>query len=184
MIVRIPFQGFYESELNFRLDFEVESDGEHYETDMDDLYDKVDWKKTFSQVSQEYANQWLLETGLDGKFESLQSPRFYNFETDALYVTLPEESLVKIKNKCLEYKEEFSKFVKDQCSSRDGFISFVSNDLEEWLLDDWDEVQYQVALMFIEEEIDTDTEENVIDWLSGNGGFCLEYNVDLETLES
>ncbi|WP_297095586.1 hypothetical protein [uncultured Draconibacterium sp.] len=67
-------------------------------------------------------------------FQSLQSPRFYNFSTDSINceVKLLNEDLQKIREIIYNNRSEFESWIKDHFSSCDGFISFFSNDFNVW----------------------------------------------------
>lgn len=59
----------------------------------------------------------------------LHSPREYNFTTDKLIVNV-EFRLRALEYWCLKNKpEEFNKYLKENYSSYDGFISFVPNSI-------------------------------------------------------
>ena len=165
-IIVIPFEGFYYSEIDSLLDMEVESFQEH---DQCFGYDSVDWPATKLQVAIGYAETWLHVSGLSGDFHSLKSPRFYNFQTDEVFVEFPDSSLTTIKELCLSC-EDFSDYVSDTCSSSDGFISFVENKLDSWP-ESWNTEHYQVALNFLESV--EGYRESVLDSLQSNGGFEL-----------
>lgn len=75
-------------------------------------------------------------------FESMDSPREYNFTTDRVYANIP---LVVMRLFMRQSKAEkhatLSSVLADRHTSRDGFASFYSNRLPEWLakpLQDWD----------------------------------------------
>ena len=163
MIIRIPFQGWYQSELQDHLDQELELTEYPEET--------VNWIATHLQVTKEYAKLWALETSLEAKFEKMVSPREYNFDTDALLMKFSSRALQDIKDEVTSRLTEFRIYVMDHCSHRPGFYSSLPNDFREWPLI-WKEAHYQVALLFLEE--DSGIEENISESMSCNGGFELE----------
>lgn len=165
MIVQIPFQGFYGSELEGRLDQEVEfilEDNPEF-----DEVEEINWPVVFENTAKTYTEIWLAEMELEGAFHEMTSPRFYNFETDKVFVDFPPHSLEKIKAKAVE-SPEFEKFVEETCSSRDGFHSFLPSNLEDWD-EEWESRYYYVALLFIEQQ--EEVEERVIEYMTCNGGF-------------
>ena len=83
------------------------------------------------------------------KFESLQSPKYYNYESDSINVLI-EPNKENISNYIYENKEEFCKYLKENYTSCDGFISSYTNDPEEWL-EGWHEDSHKVGsvLQFI-----------------------------------
>jgi len=73
------------------------------------------------------------------EYEELISPREYNFKTDTIHVII-ELSDENKKNiiKTIEEDEEFKIYLNEQYTSRDGFISFYSNNIIDWI-SNWDE---------------------------------------------
>lgn len=66
----IPFEGFYQTELNEDLENHILS---LYD---DHMVEKVDWKATHAQVAEQYANKWLEHRNLrTGRFEEYLPPR-------------------------------------------------------------------------------------------------------------
>lgn len=60
----------------------------------------------------------------------LDSPREYNFTTDKLIVNV-EFRLRALEHWCLKNKpEKFNKYLKENYSSYDGFISFIPNSID------------------------------------------------------
>lgn len=67
------------------------------------------------------------------EFKEVDSPQYYNFETDkAVGVCNLEDIREDIKVYISKYPNEFKKWIKDKHSSYDGFISFYSNDVNDW----------------------------------------------------
>jgi hypothetical protein len=135
----VPFHGFYESEDYYH---EVEDD------------DEVDWKATHLNTAKQHTRYLALELGVPMEFVEVKSPKFYNFETDKIVVQTPIEALIPIRERLL-VDEDFAAFVKEVCASRSGFISFVSNNLDEW--GEWDYREYTVAFMYLANEGVLDT---------------------------
>ena len=133
------FSGFYESIWSSCLDDE---------TDM--LY----------QDGFKYADRWhYSEKGMDGFADDyaveylglvnqtlglhlskldkawMCSPREYNFTTDKIWFNaeISESDLDKVVALMKEHREELRKVIKEHHSSYDGFISFMSNDVDEWI---------------------------------------------------
>ena len=145
MIIRIPFEGFYESELAA----DVENAVDYYDLERH----KVNYPATYEALAFEYFNTWQEETGFVGKFVKLLSPREYNFDTDQLMVEFDEDSLRKIKEMGV-CSDEFSDWVAENCRSYDGFYSFIDPDLNHWP-DIWLSKHYYAALLFLEHEDQT-----------------------------
>ena len=65
------------------------------------------------------------------EYESLSSPKFYNFSNDSINckITFDQKILQKYIN---DNMEAFTEFIEQRYTSRDGFISSYSNDVEDW----------------------------------------------------
>lgn len=149
----IPFSGFYESWHSGDIDqeiisyFDIEGRGDSSLVP-DDIYMSFPYGDAYKRYAEEYAesfNNWFTsETGLslDLKFESLVSPREYNFTTDRIFCFITPEKKRELFNHV--DKDKLRKVIKEHFTSRSGFSSFYSNDLDQWLLkpvEDWDHNQ-------------------------------------------
>lgn len=159
MIVRIPFMGFYETEYIDYFDLEEEEGV------------KIDYPATFQNTAKNFAEQWMQDTGFKGVYESLVSPREYNFDTDKVFVDFPEETLEAIKAEVLKDSYAFGDWVSEHCSDRPGFISFLSPYLSDW--EEWGEREYYVALLCLEAHELWD-EYYILELLRGNGDLIVE----------
>lgn len=79
-------------------------------------------------MAQAWVEAFSKATGLDLKFEELSSPSSYNFETDRAFVTLSLDTLKKLEG--VRNTPSFAKVLRDQFTSRPGFIPFYSHDVE------------------------------------------------------
>ena len=148
-ISTIPFQGFYNSLYSHAIDSEIENSIDYYykeyeltEAQRDTLangYLETNVGEFYYNVSKDYAEAFIYEierdTGLslDARFESMESPREYNFQTDRLFIELPEASAVAFVNYILaNHKEELENLIEQRFTSRSGFISHYNNTLEAW----------------------------------------------------
>lgn len=127
------FNGFYNS---FWEDY-LNSDGEaeHYNLPDDfDFYQYVDYNKYFNHLSKQFCN--ILENELKEfvnsiEFEELISPKYYNFTNDSINCIIKPNVKV-IKEYIYNNKDQYSKYLKVEFTSRSGFISYYSNDFEGW----------------------------------------------------
>lgn len=75
-------------------------------------------------------------------FESMDSPREYNFTTDRVYANIPLAMMKVFFNMSKrENHATLAAVIGERHTSRDGFISYYANDVAEWLakpLTDWD----------------------------------------------
>jgi hypothetical protein len=148
-ISTIPFQGFYNSLYSYAIEGEIESSLDWYTEDYElteaqretlaNGYLEKNTSEFYYNVSKDYAEAFIYEierdTGLslDARFESMESPKEYNFKTDRLFIELPEASAVAFVNYILEnHKDEFRNLIAQRFTSRDGFWSNYKNTLEAW----------------------------------------------------
>lgn len=66
------------------------------------------------------------------KFQKLISPKYYNFHNDSINCIIDFNSR-KLKKYLSENLESFKQYIKDRYTSRSGFISYYSNDYNDWL---------------------------------------------------
>jgi hypothetical protein len=69
------------------------------------------------------------------KFDSVNSPREYNFANDSIFceISLSDENIKAIKHYLFENTNLFTEYIKSKYTSYDGFLSSYSNDGTEWL---------------------------------------------------
>ncbi|MFT6841795.1 MAG: hypothetical protein ACJASR_000557 [Psychroserpens sp.] len=137
------FPGFYNS--IFEPDGENEVSHINNERANRGLQDKVkfddlefDYKEYETDVGKQFASLW--EDTLNGfvskcEFHRIESPKEYNFRTDKIEVNV-EINEPAIYSFLRLYQDDFEDYVKEHHSSYSGFISFYSNDGEEWLEED------------------------------------------------
>ena len=145
----IPFQGFYNSLYSHAIEGEIESSLDWYTEDyglteaqrdiLANGYLEKNVSEFYYNVSKDYAEAFIYEierdTGLtlNARFESIESPKEYNFQTDRLFIELPEASAVAFIDYILaNHKEELEKLIAQRFTSRSGFISHYDNTLEAW----------------------------------------------------
>lgn len=165
LIVRLPFAGFYESMWSGEVDHIEEREAEHLEEREGEegvapelrltasefssiLFDVTDYGACYAAVARTAAdafNVWAseqLDMPLGLTFESMSSPKFYNFETDRLFAFMPRKTaraLFAISK--AEGHERLARLIHDRFTSRSGFISSYDNELADWLakpLMEWD----------------------------------------------
>lgn len=122
---------------------------------------RADYKKSFcEQYARDFFKELHNESGVLLEFEDrdvvLDSPRFYNFTTDRIFVKVDKAGLLELYKKINMVK--FAEKVKEKFTDRPGFSSYYPNYISgEWLdVDNYDHNQW---LTVIETYIDEDTEE-------------------------
>jgi hypothetical protein len=201
--VKVPFSGFYETSHNAIFDSWLEYEQEWLMSDhgatleqvqelANKFYDCIDWQAVHVDYAKEYCAQLVAlitdvsrqyvtndkgerklspSFDLQLEFEELKSPRFYNYETDCIYAKIPlaqmETMLAAIP------PEKWREFVREQCTSYDGFISFYPANYDEWEKDlgEWGEARLgmilEAYLMHILEENSLDFRNDINNALSG-----------------
>jgi hypothetical protein len=127
------FTGFYESIWDNQ-DFDGED--EYFDLPEDKTFDEfVDWAAYHERIAKEMCSALegdLCEFVSSIEFERISSPKYYNFETDAIYCEITfDETLVDAY--LTEHKDKFAEFLVERYTSRDGFVSFFSTDVEPWM---------------------------------------------------
>ncbi|MDE3023040.1 MAG: hypothetical protein KGI54_14525 [Pseudomonadota bacterium] len=128
-------------------------------------------------------------------FESMDSPREYNFTTDRIYASVPVFVLRKLFKRSREEKHRtLAAVIKKRFTSYDGFYSFYSNDLGDWLnrpLAEWDHNELGTLLIAALEMsgLSTDDavfEQDVYDMIAANEGFYTAWSeaVDWKTFDA
>lgn len=138
MLIKIPFQGFYESihsdNVEYAIYNQVFTDYDTGMTNNDNLSNRldamIDYTKLYTEYSKEYVENFNDEFKLNLKFESLRSPREYNFGTDQIYCTITQNLVKQL------YKETdkaiFKKHIANMFTSYEGFHSFYDNNINTW----------------------------------------------------
>ena len=144
-IINIPFAGFYGSKYSGELDhvqerfveYEVEKNpGLNPDIPNEALWHCADYGKAYDHIARAYVdqfNQYILdeyELDLDLKFESMQSPKFYNFETDRIFCEISEENVRKLREAVSDPALRHA--IRERFTSRSGFISSYPNHLNAW----------------------------------------------------
>ncbi len=144
----IPFSGFYGSWHDVEIDrtfsdmfLDLEGRGNPApESLIDRARDAVQWSFVYRSYAKYFAESFLSWLGLDGTFESMTSPKYYNFETDQVFVNLSRGDLARMW-KCVD-RDRFAGACRDRFTSRSGFISSYSPDWRAWgHLSSWDHNQ-------------------------------------------
>ena len=183
------FYGFYESHY-YHCDMENDYNemmdgcsgdnpkGKHYELTNFDEY-KTDLCKEWVDIVKgqlEFATGNVIRSI---KYKRLDSPRFYNYETDKL-VMIVDFRINALKLWCFKTKaDKFEEYLKEHYSSRSGFISFIPNTLHDFKNKYYNECRtnkererenlFNVMLEFYLEcqvDFETDVNENLIYWIN------------------
>lgn len=151
------FNGFYGTNLGEYIDDHIE----------DEEYELINWSSTFKNIATEFfdlfvategVSEILGEFGIKLQYKELWSPRFYNFHNDRIYMTAtydPNALSEKVfKDK---YYDILVEILKNEFTSRPGFTSFYSNDIEDieqYIQDMNDEIILSYVIDFLLQDID------------------------------
>lgn len=178
------FSGFYNSIHSAAFDNELD------EIMMEENceYDDLEYTYNYENYCSEYVNAFNSEYKFNLEFEKFSSPREYNFTTDRLFCFIDDNDLAKLATAL--NSREFAVLVMERFTSRDGFSSFYSNNIAEWLakpLADYDHNELGTLLdayLEIETECSTDSEKEIdytcYEYAAGNGAASIDYEVKKE----
>lgn len=147
METTVPFSGFYYSVH----DQEIDSCLEQYFSDdcgecispvlFQRALDQADWTAIHNDYARQYVEGFSEEFEVKLSYKLMVSPREYNFTTDRLFAEIELSEVKRLFN--LVPREVLEKAIKANFTSYDGFISYYSNDLNDWPSDlsEWDHNQ-------------------------------------------
>ena len=138
------FTGFYDSHWDEPC---FDGEEEHYNLPSDkDFWEFVDWSAYHNHIAKGLCAEvhCLLSDYVKGiEFERISSPKYYNFENDAIHCEMTID--VDAINKYIDDNwSHFKDYIKICYTSRDGFISSYTNDAAEWIKG-WEEDQHKVG---------------------------------------
>lgn len=150
-ITTLPFSGFYNTVHDGALDDALESVFQNDNGDIENpdilqrAQDATVWRIVQNSYAAEYTQCLAVEYNLPLVFESLKSPREYNFSTDIIYCTIAQEDVNWLFDTC--DKNALAKLARETFTSRSGFVSFYSPDFEAWgETETWDHNQIGVLI--------------------------------------
>lgn len=150
LLALLPFAGFYSSAHDAQIDEAFESifeddsgyvDGKRFSRARDALFRSMDWGKVHQSYASEYVAtlDWCVQSYLGRKpdsaapvltFESMTSPREYNFETDRIFAHIEKADLRKMYDATPPALLAY--VIESRFTSRDGFAPHYSGDVAAW----------------------------------------------------
>lgn len=147
--ILIPFEGFYNTSAgdrveniafwNYLSEKGIQEDTEHVyldcpddltEAEQADFWDNY-YPEHYKDIQEETAKAYMDalggELGLDLKFESIDSPKYYNYTTDRLFVDADARELIHLYNRT--DKKILAEVIKERHTSRPGFSSYYDNEI-------------------------------------------------------
>ncbi len=163
LIVKIPVDGFYESIHCWNIDNVIEqmvsdNNGLPYPDLMGNINSEFSYTNglltAYCKLYVDAVNTTLKKDVFI--FESLISPKFYNFETDRLFCIVDSETVLDWYNKT--NKRTLQQNINNRFTSRSGFISHYPNNLIEWCLSplEWDHNQLETLFISYMETVTGD----------------------------
>lgn len=141
----VGFAGFYSSFIGDNLDRQLENDEYNRDSSLEYLDISFDyrWEDYKKDVSLAYMKNYIdFISDKLGKLDisnqwytTIDSPKYYNYTTDRIFqdVKVSEDYFNKIMGLIRDNIGIADSFFKYHFTSRDGFVSFYSNDVKEWL---------------------------------------------------
>lgn len=131
------FEGFYESIWNPDEDLYEYDQEEGVEYGKDYTFNYEEW---YNEICRRYTEIWqgwmkkYIHQDIELKFLGVHHPRFYNYSTDTceVRIKLTHQAKKAIIAKLQEYQKEIAGWIKENHSSCSGFVSFLSNDIDDW----------------------------------------------------
>jgi hypothetical protein len=139
-LTTVPFSGYYESLHSQALETALEQmhqdDQGNPTPDYEKAQESLNWRQARIEYAKVYTQDLADLAGISIEFESLQSPREYNFETDQIFANITEEDIQKLYTETRDLRT----LARERFTSRDGFASFYSPDIDTWPKDPttWD----------------------------------------------
>ena len=146
LLTTLPnFHGFYDSLHNSKIeDAEASTtqdpDGDPIPALADIAWMNLNYRKVFEGYAKLYCENFGELYKIPVRFETLDSPKEYNFTTDRIYAHISLSTVKRIRG--LTPDSTLAIAIKERFTSRDGFSSFYANDLQdpEWQvpIEAWD----------------------------------------------
>ena len=151
------FEGFYDSiwEPDTEIYYECERTGQ--EEDVDFTFDDQEYRHDICENYTQVWELWLREFISDDiqlEFLEVVSPQYYTaWDTDRcrVKIQLTQAAEDAIIAKIEQHRELLATWIKENHTSRDGFISYLSNDIDQWpsrLFDD-NEIRQPAYLFYM-----------------------------------
>lgn len=143
---RIPFSGFYNTWHDAEFDqtieymFDPERTGADYSGKLAmRFWETIDWRAAQTSYAKEYAQNFAAALGVSCEWEEMVCPREYNFSTDRLFAKFDAEELASMFARA-DIRAGLDLVAADMFTSRIGFISHYSPDVDSWGADvsEWD----------------------------------------------
>jgi hypothetical protein len=190
LVINLPFEGFYDSKYSGEVDHTEEREAEWAEERQEEegipsmlrleasdfsgvLFDCTDYRACYRSISKAYVDAFnivaseFLGVPLGLTWESMDSPREYNFHTDRVYAHISVETVTALfAMSAAEDHKRLREALKERFTSYDGFISGYPNTLSSWLakdVTDWDHNELCTLLIALLDGFEAQEGER-LDW--------------------
>lgn len=149
-ITSIPFSGFYNSWHDSALDDALtimcsDENGDIIDSRYSLATNAIDWRIAHLAYAQLYCERLATACNATWQFAKLDSPRFDNYRTDEIDVTIDLPELQRMHDAIDPVA--FAALVQERLAPRSGFIPFYSADLSEWgNLSEWESPQLSLLV--------------------------------------
>jgi hypothetical protein len=139
-LVIIPnFHGFYDSAHSQIIEGALESLCYDRETDeanqelAENIWEYANYPAIHNAYAKEYVENFCAGYDVNLVFNSLSSPKEYNFTNDRIYCHISQREVRRLFKIVKTYGLDiFNRVCSDTFKSRDGFISFYNHNWKEW----------------------------------------------------
>ena len=177
LVTSLPFSGFYGSCHDAQLDNAVEAmfsndQGDSNQGLTDRVISTCRWSAVHRAYAKEFAENFCEEVDIrHARFESMDSPKFYNFETDRVFIGLLLREVQRMKRHVS--KDSLDLVARERHTTRSGFISFYSPDWRTWGdVTGWDHNQLQTLVeAYVRDSCGEVDENDLMDSAQANGRF-------------
>jgi hypothetical protein len=168
LITRIPFEGFYNSIFDSSNFDPTDSQGSPIDQGQvnDHLAYELMASKAYTTAMSSILSDVLDNCDLVLNFESLTSPKEYNFRTDEIFGEIDENSVNILRSYAHDPKNlvDFTEFLKDNYKSYDSFCSYYSYDPNHWFnldLDDLDHNYIHGYILYAVKRLESDYSSHI-----------------------
>lgn len=131
------FEGFYCSIWSPDDDIYYYGLENGFEEDEDFTFD---YKGYYKDICEKYTDVWegwmqqYIHEDIKLDFLQVWQPRFYNYVNDAceVRISLTRQAKKAIIEKIINHRDKIAGWIRDNHSHEDGFLSFWSNDIDDW----------------------------------------------------
>tara|TARA_R110000787_G_C13427322_1_gene445332 strand:+ start:410 stop:1120 length:711 start_codon:yes stop_codon:yes gene_type:complete len=160
--------------------------GVTYDFFQNELYQYCDFKDSYNEASEYITNALLnLENNgiiLNTEYQKTVSPKEYNFTSDSINCEITYNAR-KLKDYINDNFEAYTKYISDRYTSCDGFSSFHSNDVNDWLdFRNLGSHSLGSVLNFVLLNIDSDAELNLYYESNINEAFSNNVEIDYTSM--